>query len=87
MDEYWKEDIHKEKRMLLDEAYQVLSEMSKRKEYDRIRVPEEETEEVKQMWEKVEREDEGWEARFQKRNVIIGMANIFGTFPMILWFY
>ena len=27
MDEYWKEDIHKEKRILLYEAYQVLSEM------------------------------------------------------------
>jgi hypothetical protein len=35
----------------------VLSETEKREEYDRIRVPEEETERVKQKWRNVDRED------------------------------
>ncbi len=54
--------FHQEKFKLLNEAYQVLSDKEMREEYDRIRVPEDETEEAKKKWQKVEREDQGWES-------------------------
>ena len=47
---------------LIKEAYDVLGESEKRKEYDMIRVSEEETEESKEKWQKVDREDKGWES-------------------------
>ena len=81
------EDIHEEKRKLLEEAYEVLREADKRDQYDKIRVPEEETEEVKQKWEKLEREDEGWEAKYQKdrRNSRFEWMIIFGFILFKCW--
>jgi curved DNA-binding protein CbpA len=54
--------LHQEKFKLINEAYQVLSDKEMREEYDRIRVPEDDTEEAKKKWQKVEREDQGWES-------------------------
>ena len=38
--------LHQEKFKLVNEAYQILSDKEMRDEYDRIRVPEDETEEA-----------------------------------------
>ena len=43
----------------------MLREPEKRQQYNRIRVPEEETKESKEKWEKMEREDEFWKAKYQ----------------------
>lgn len=54
--------LHQEKFKLVNEAYQVLGDKEMRDEYDRIRIPEDETEEAKNKWQKVDREDQGWES-------------------------
>ena len=64
-DENAKEDIHEEKRRLLEEAYEVLRQPEKRQQYNTIRGPEEETKQAKEKWEKMEREDEFWKAKYQ----------------------
>ena len=80
------EGIHQEKLKLLNEAYQVLSESEKRQEYDRIRVPEEETKEVKQKWEKVEREDEDWEMFYERYEGFVGFLRLFCNYPFKVTF-